>query len=96
MIKNKINHIILAPCVSEKSSNLAGISQYVFKVGDLASKTEIIQALKILYNVDVQKVRICHMHGKVKRFRGKTSAPKGWKKAYVALLKGQTIDFDGV
>ncbi len=96
MIKCKINHVILAPCISEKSSNLAALSQYVFKVGSKVGKVEIAQALGILYNVDVQKVRICNMHGKVRRFRGKTSNAKGWKKAYVTLAKGQTIDFDGV
>jgi large subunit ribosomal protein L23 len=58
-----------------------------------ANKIEIKQAVETLFKVKVSDVRTVNVAGKMKRF-GKTSAKRSnWKKAYVTLQEGQSIDF---
>jgi large subunit ribosomal protein L23 len=58
-----------------------------------ANKIEIKQAVESLFKVKVSGVRTVNVAGKIKRF-GKTSAKRSnWKKAYVTLQEGQSIDF---
>lgn len=92
MNKEKLMTILLAPRVSEKAMLLRQNSQYVFKVRTDATKQEIAAAVKELFKVDVEKVRVCNVQGKQRRFGQITGQKKSWKKAYVILKEGQTID----
>lgn len=94
--------IIHKPVITEKSTQLKETSnRYVFKVDLRANKRQIKKAVEELFSVRVKHVTTTVYRGKPKvvmnkagRFTGK--APN-WKKAYVTLAEGDTIDvFDVV
>ena len=80
--------------MSEKAALLQeDENTYTFKVDRRANKIEIRQAVERLFKVKVQDVRTSNCAGKAKRRRradaGRTSA---WKKAYVRLKDGESLD----
>ncbi|MDW8106817.1 MAG: 50S ribosomal protein L23 [Armatimonadota bacterium] len=86
--------VIIRPVITQKSTMLRmAHNQYAFEVADDATKIDIKNALKQLYNVDAIKVRTMWVKPKPKRFglrsRGHT---KAWKKAIVTLKPNQTIE----
>jgi large subunit ribosomal protein L23 len=89
-----IYSVIKKPHVTEKTSLGADASNTVAVVVDRdANKIEIKQAMESLFKVKVADVRTVTVGGKVKR-SGKTSGKRSnWKKAYVTLQEGQSIDF---
>lgn len=89
-----IYSVIKKPHVTEKTSLGSDSTNTVSLVVDReANKIEIKQAVETLFKVKVSDVRTVNVAGKMKRF-GKTSAKRSnWKKAYVTLQEGQTIDF---
>lgn len=89
-----IYSVIKKPHVTEKTSLGSDTTNTVSLVVDReANKIEIKQAVETLFKVKVSDVRTVNVAGKVKRF-GKTSAKRSnWKKAYVTLQEGQSIDF---
>jgi len=84
--------ILEQPHITEKASLLQQNNQYVFRVFSGANKTEIKKAIKELYNVEVQKVRIVHIPCKKHRLGRYTGWEKAYKKAIVNLQKGQKIE----
>ena len=89
-----IYSVIKKPHVTEKTSLGADASNTVAVVVDKdANKIEIKQAVESLFKVKVADVRTVTVAGKVKR-TGKTYGKRSnWKKAYVTLQEGQSIDF---
>jgi len=89
-----IYSVIKKPHVTEKTSLGADASNTVAVVVDKdANKIEIKQAIEFLFKVKVADVRTVTVAGKVKR-AGKTYGKRSnWKKAYVTLQEGQSIDF---
>lgn len=88
--------VILAPLVSEKSSNAAERDrQVVFRVRRDAKKHEIKRAVEQLFDVEVERVAVARMPGKRKRFGLQMGRRPAWKKAYVRLAAGHDIDFLG-
>lgn len=85
--------ILLSPVITEKSS-LAGAESncVVFRVNPRASKDDIARAVARIYKVEVEAVRTCNFQGKAKRTRNASGKRAKFKKAYVALKQGQTID----
>ena len=80
--------------LSEKATILSETNnEYVFKVRPDANKIEIRNAVEKLFNKKVVAVRTANYSGKKKRERrsnyGRT---KKWKKAFVRLAEGETID----
>jgi large subunit ribosomal protein L23 len=84
--------VIIAPVITEKNAFLQSrYNQYVFKVTPSAKKEQIKQAVKELYGVTPDKIRIINMQGKYVRF-GKYLGRRGdFKKALVTLPKGSSI-----
>ncbi len=87
----KSHDIILAPVLSEKA--VMGIEQgkYVFYVHPSANKSQIRTAVEDVFGVDVVKLNVQKVHGKIKtlgRFSGRRAKRK---KAIVTLAAGQTI-----
>ncbi|MCG8599165.1 MAG: 50S ribosomal protein L23 [Verrucomicrobiales bacterium] len=81
--------------LSEKATLLSEINnEYVFKVDPRANKLEIKYAVEKLFGKKVVAVRTANYQGKKKRERradfGRT---KNWKKAFVRLEEGETIEF---
>lgn len=89
-----IYSVIKKPHVTEKTSLGSDSTNTVSLVVDReANKIEIKQAVETLFKVKVSDVRTVNVAGKIKR-SGKTSAKRSnWKKAYVTLQEGQSIDF---
>ena len=88
--------VLVAPHVSEKSSRVTERdNQFVFRVLCDASKPEIKAAVELMFEVKVDAVQVVNVMGKAKRFGGRPGQRSDWKKAYVKLAQGQTIDFTG-
>jgi large subunit ribosomal protein L23 len=96
MNQERLMKVVLGPVVSEKSTAAADRHrQFVFKVLPDARKPEIKRAVELLFEVDVDKVTVCNVKGKQKRFRGTVGRRPSWKKAYVTLKPGHDIEFMG-
>lgn len=95
MNKDKLMKIILAPCVSEKSISIKVKRQYIFHVRSEATKPQIARAVKLMFEVDVDGVRISNVKGKTRRFGNIQGRCKDWKKAYVTVKEGQAINLGG-
>ena len=94
MNNERLYKIILGAHISEKASVIADeVNQFAFKVSKDATTPEIKEAVEKIYDVEVKKVSVINVKGKVKRsWRGKSRKPS-WKKAYVSLVAGNDIDF---
>ncbi len=93
MMQNHLYNVIRRPHVSEKTAHASAASnQYVFQVASTATKSDIKQAVEGLFEVEVTGVQVVSMPAKRKAFRGRPGTRKGWKKAYVRLAEGQSID----
>lgn len=90
--------ISIKPIVTEKATKLTeALNRYTFRVSPEANKYQIKDLVEKLYGVKVTKVNTYVVRGKNKSrytksglLRGKTAS---WKKAYVSVAEGQTIDF---
>ena len=58
-----------------------------------ASKDEIKFAVEQIFDVKVKSVNTLNVRGKVKRTGNRMGRRQDWKKAYVTLMPGQTINF---
>lgn len=93
MSNAKILGVIRAPRISEKSARLQELSnQYVFEVAKDATKADVKQAVESLFNVKVEAVNVVNVKGKSKSFRFRAGRRGDWRKAYVRLAEGQSID----
>jgi len=96
MSNNRLMQVLLAPRVTEKSTRVGEQSnQYVFRVVTDAEKSEVRDAVDLLFGVNVESVRIINVKGKNKAFRNRQGKRSDWKKAYVRVQEGQVIDFLG-
>ena len=97
MSQERLLKVLVAPHVSEKSTVAADSSnRFVFKVARDASKTDVKNAVELLFDVKVDSVNVVNMKGKTKgRFSGNKGRRAHWKKAYVKLAEGFDIDYMG-
>ena len=84
--------VILAPVVSEKSYSLLDNNAYTFVVHPDANKTEIRQAVEIIWGVKVVNVNTINRKGKTKRFRFTRGKRPDTKRAVVKLAEGDKIE----
>ena len=84
--------VLLAPLVSEKTSRIQENNQFVFEVATTATKAEVKSAVESLFNVKVEGVNVVNVKGKSKSFKNRAGRRGNWRKAYVCLAPGQTID----
>ncbi len=78
-------NIILAPIITEKSSEQIAYGKYTFKVDKKANKQQIAEAVEKLFDVKVLRVNTMNMEGKLKR-QGRTEGRRAnWKKAIVQI-----------
>ena len=91
--------VILAPVVTEKTTDQMEGNTYTFIVAEAANKIEIGKAVEQLWDVTVKDVRTMRYAGKVKRaFLGRMARnyEKGrrpsFKKAVVQLSEGDYIE----
>lgn len=86
--------VIIEPIVSEKSYALLDEGVYTFRVHPDASKPEIADAVRSIFEVEVVKVNTLNRSGKRKRNRRSSTMGQrtSSKRAYVTLAPGDTIE----
>ncbi|MFZ5946992.1 MAG: 50S ribosomal protein L23 [Stygiobacter sp.] len=93
--------VLIRPLVTEKMTKISEKqpNKFGFIVSLDANKIEIAKAIKDKFNVDVISVNTVRHQGKTRtqftrkgRFTGRTAR---YKKAYITLKEGQTIDIFG-
>jgi large subunit ribosomal protein L23 len=93
--REQLMSVLIAPHVTEKTSlAMQNHNQYTFRVRRDASKTEIRQAIELMFDVKVAGVQVVNEPGKTRRFGRLSGRTQDWKKAYVSLAAGQTIDYE--
>ncbi len=90
--QERLMTVIRGPHLSEKSHLAAENNQVVLKVRTDATKKEIRQAVELLFEVEVDGVSVVNVKGKVKRFGQTRGRRNNWKKAYVRLAEGSSIE----
>jgi large subunit ribosomal protein L23 len=88
----RIYEVIRRPVVTEKSTLGSEHNQVTFVVPLDATKPEIKAAVEQIFKVKVKAVNTLRSKGKVKRFRGQIGKRSDFKKAYVTLDEGHSID----
>ena len=92
MKQQELSKLIIAPVVSEKSTQLSEQNKYVFKVKKNATKKTIKQAVEMMFSVQVDSIHVLNVKGKTKRYGRFIGSRSDWKKAYVKLKAGHNID----
>ena len=77
--------IILAPVITEKSSDGIQEGKYTFKVNKKATKVDIKNAVEKLFEVKVLSVNTVTVKGKEKRVGRNVGRTSDWKKAIVTI-----------
>ena len=90
--QERLMTVIRGPHLSEKAHNVTEFNQVVFKVRTDASKAEIREAVELLFEVKVDDVRVVNVRGKNKRFGRTMGRRPDWKKAYVKLAEGSSLE----
>ncbi len=93
----KLSEVLIKPIVTEKSNKLTDERRvYAFRVNRRANKLEIKKAVEDFYGVNVTEVNTVVVPGKTKTKFTKGGFISGrkpaFKKAYVAVAEGDTID----
>jgi len=87
-------NIILAPVITEKSETLKRENNvYVFKVKKNANKTQIKNEVEKAFGVKVVNVNTVNAVQKKKRVGRYTGLTAAYKKAYVKLAQGSSIEY---
>jgi large subunit ribosomal protein L23 len=93
--KEQLMTVLIAPHVTEKTSlAMQDHNQYAFRVRRAATKTDIKQAVELMFDVKVRGVQVVNEPGKQRRFGRTRGRTQDWKKAYVRLVEGQAIDYE--
>jgi len=93
--REQLMNVLIAPHVTEKSATaMQNHNQYTFRVRKEATKTDIKAAVELMFEVKVKGVQVVNEPGKSRRFGKVTGRTQDWKKAYVSLAQGQSIDYE--
>ena len=85
--------IIKRPLLTEKSTlQKEVLHQYTFEVAREATKHQIKAAVEGAFKVHVESVRTAITRGKFARVGKNIGQKSNWKKAFIALKKGEKID----
>ncbi|GAB1476214.1 50S ribosomal protein L23 [Bacillota bacterium] len=86
--------IIKKPVITERSMDDAAKKRYTFKVAVDANKTQVKHAVEEIFGVDVDRVNIMNVKGKVKKMGRNVGTTAASKKAIVILTeKSKEIEF---
>ena len=93
----KLSEVLVKPIVTEKSNKLTDTRKtYAFRVDRKANKLEVKKAVEEFYGVTVVDVNTVVVPGKAKSKFTKAGFISGrkpaYKKAYVKVAEGETID----
>jgi large subunit ribosomal protein L23 len=95
MNREQLMGVLIAPHVTEKTSLvMQNHNQYTFRVRRDATKPDIKKAVELMFEVKVAAVQVVNEPGKTRRFGRHAGRTQDWKKAYVSLAEGQSIDYE--
>ncbi|MBI1888368.1 MAG: 50S ribosomal protein L23 [Candidatus Spechtbacteria bacterium] len=84
--------ILRQPHVTEKATEASRLNQYIFRVYDRTSKSEVKRAIQEVYGVHVLTVRKIHIPRKQRRHGRHIWWKSGYTKAVIELQKGEKIE----
>jgi len=88
-----IYDIILGPVVTDKAYRMnRELKKLVFRIHPQANKPLVKQALKKLFDVETEKVRILVRKGKERRVGRRVVQGSSEKRAFVTLAEGYSLD----
>ena len=90
--QERMYEVIRSPVVTEKSTFISEYNQIVFNVAIDSSKRDIKEAIEKLFKVKVKNVNTLRQNGKIKRFKGTVGKRPEFKKAFITLEEGNSID----
>ncbi|MCJ7653932.1 MAG: 50S ribosomal protein L23 [Dehalococcoidia bacterium] len=85
--------VVRRPLITEKATLMKGQNRYAFKVAKEANKRQIKEAVQAAFKVNVVKVNVMSVPGKMRRIGRRQVLTPSWKKAVVTLGPGQKIEF---
>ncbi|WP_087975044.1 50S ribosomal protein L23 [Oceanobacillus rekensis] len=89
-----IRDVIKRPVITENSSDLMAEKKYTFEVSPKANKTEIKNAVEVIFGVKVEQVNTMNVKGKFKRMGRYGGYRSNRKKAIVQLTEdSKELDF---
>lgn len=86
-----IHQVLIRPMITEKSTIMAEIGKYSFRVAPKANKTLVKEAVQKTFGVKVVDVNITMLRGKQKRYGPRSKKQPDVKKAVVTLRSGDKI-----
>lgn len=84
--------VIFSPVLSEKAVGEIEQGKYAFYVHPHANRTQIKEAIETVFTVDVTKINLLNLQGKLKRQGRYEGRRPERKKAIVTLKPGQRIE----
>jgi large subunit ribosomal protein L23 len=93
-----LSEVLRRPLVTEKNTAIqAPQGKYAFEVAAGANKDLVKQAVEKAFKVNVARVNVMTIPGRVRTVRGRKKMSPSWKKAIVTLKPGDKIElFEGV
>ena len=85
--------IVKRPLITEKATLMKEQNRYAFEVAREANKRQIKDAVEAAFKVNVVKVNVMSVPGKMRRIGRRQVLTPSWKKAVVTLGPGQKIEF---
>jgi len=85
--------VLRRPLITEKTTLLQEHNRYAFEVAQGAAKQQIKEAVEAAFKVEVVKVNVMTVPGKMRRIGRRQVMTPSWKKAVVTLEAGQKIEF---
>ncbi len=90
-------NLIKSPLITEKASFLKErFGKYALYVDVRASKKQLKEAIKSIFDVNVLSINVIKVPSKKKRFKGVIGNRKQKKKIYFSLANGQNLDMVNV
>ncbi|MDZ7800415.1 MAG: 50S ribosomal protein L23 [Trueperaceae bacterium] len=86
-----VHDVIRRPVLSEKAVSEIEAGKYAFFVHPGANRTQIKDAVETVFEVDVVKINLLNVPGKLKRMGRYQGRSPNRKKAVVTLAAGQKI-----
>lgn len=93
-VEQRLYQVVYGPHVTEKAVSGNESNVHVFKVATDSTKAEIKKAIESLFEVEVSSVRSVNVNGKQKNFGRRKGSRKNWKKAYVRLAEGHSLNVE--
>jgi large subunit ribosomal protein L23 len=91
-----VYEVLRRPLITEKNTMLMTSQKYTFEVHRDANKHQVKDAVEKLFSVDVVKVNVINVPGKMRRVGRNRGMTSEWRKAVVTIKPDQRIEaFEG-